>query len=53
MLIKESENNMPKQKDNEIELRVAEAQTRDVGRGIARVDSEIISKMGLCDWRCN
>ncbi|MHB2036536.1 MAG: AAA family ATPase, partial [Nitrososphaerales archaeon] len=37
---------MPKQKDNEIELRVAEAQTRDVGRGIARVDSEIISKMG-------
>ncbi|HVB12990.1 MAG TPA: CDC48 family AAA ATPase [Nitrososphaerales archaeon] len=38
---------MPKQKDNEIELRVAEAQTRDVGRGIARVDSEIISKMGF------
>jgi len=37
---------LPKQKDNEIELRVAEAQTRDVGRGIARVDSEIISKMG-------
>jgi len=37
---------LPKQKDNEIELRVGEAQTRDVGRGIARVDSEIISKMG-------
>jgi len=37
---------MAKPKDNEIELRVAEAQTRDVGRGIARVDSEIISKMG-------
>lgn len=34
------------QKDNEIELRVAESQTRDVGRGIARVDPEIISKMG-------
>jgi transitional endoplasmic reticulum ATPase len=39
---------MPKRKDSNdvVELRVAEAQTRDVGRGIARVDSEIISKMG-------
>ncbi len=37
---------MTNKKDNEIELRVAEAQTRDVGRGIARVDPEIISKMG-------
>lgn len=34
------------QKENQIELRVAEALTRDVGRGIARVDPEIISKMG-------
>ncbi|MGI0091480.1 MAG: AAA family ATPase, partial [Nitrososphaerales archaeon] len=35
------------QKDsNEIELRVAEAQTRDVGRGIARVDPDVLSKMG-------
>src|SRR5487761_752480 len=34
------------QKENQIELRVAEALTRDVGRGIARVDPEIISKTG-------
>jgi transitional endoplasmic reticulum ATPase len=31
---------------NEIQLRVAEAQTRDVGRGIARIDPEILSKLG-------
>jgi len=37
---------MVTKKDNEIEIRVAEAQTRDVGRGIARVDPEVISKMG-------
>jgi len=37
---------MVNKKDNEIEIRVAEAQTRDVGRGIARVDPEVISKMG-------
>ncbi|MDG6906202.1 MAG: CDC48 family AAA ATPase [Nitrososphaerota archaeon] len=33
-------------KDKEVELRVAESLTRDVGRGIARVDPDIISKMG-------
>jgi transitional endoplasmic reticulum ATPase len=33
-------------KSGDIELRVAEAQSRDVGRGIARVDPQIISKMG-------
>ncbi len=38
---------MPKSKDNEIELRVSEALTRDVGRGIARVDPDVIEKM---DW---
>ncbi len=38
---------MVKEENNEkIEIRVAEALTRDVGRGIARVDPEIISKMG-------
>src|SRR5579872_6608032 len=39
--------NSRKPKDNGIELRVAEAQARDVGRGIARVDPQIIAKM---DW---
>lgn len=28
-------------------LRVAEAQSRDVGRGIARIDPEVISELGL------
>ena len=37
---------MTKRNESEIELRVAEAQTKDVGRGIARVDTEIISNMG-------
>jgi transitional endoplasmic reticulum ATPase len=46
---KSNENNNPtkKSKDNGIELRVAESQARDVGRGIARIDPEIISRM---DW---
>lgn len=36
------------QKDstNDVEVRIAEALTRDVGRGIARVDPDIVSKMG-------
>jgi len=35
------------QKDkDEVEVRIAEALTRDVGRGIARVDPDIVSKMG-------
>jgi transitional endoplasmic reticulum ATPase len=36
------------QKDskNEVEVRIAEALTRDVGRGIARVDPDIVSRMG-------
>ncbi len=36
------------QKDGkiEVEVRIAEALTRDVGRGIARVDPDIVSKMG-------
>lgn len=37
---------MPKKNETEIELRVAEAQTRDVGRGIARVDPDVISNQG-------
>jgi transitional endoplasmic reticulum ATPase len=37
---------LPNKKENEIELRVAEAQTRDVGRGIARIDSEVMRKLG-------
>ena len=37
---------MPKKNETEIELRVAEAQTRDVGRGIARVDPDVISNKG-------
>jgi transitional endoplasmic reticulum ATPase len=38
---------MAKQKDTkEIEVRTAEALTRDVGRGIARVDPDILSKLG-------
>ncbi|MDG6995864.1 MAG: CDC48 family AAA ATPase [Nitrososphaerota archaeon] len=38
---------MARQKDtNEIELRVTEAHTKDVGRGIARIDPDILSKMG-------
>jgi transitional endoplasmic reticulum ATPase len=31
---------------NSIELRVAESQPRDVGRGIARIDPEVIQEMG-------
>ncbi|HXQ91968.1 MAG TPA: CDC48 family AAA ATPase [Nitrososphaerales archaeon] len=38
---------MAKQKDrDELEVRTAEALTRDVGRGIARVDPDILSKLG-------
>jgi transitional endoplasmic reticulum ATPase len=37
---------MQEKRDSEPELRVAEAQTRDVGRGIARVDPEIITNAG-------
>lgn len=37
---------MPNKSEKEIELRVAEAQTRDVGRGIARVDPDVISSQG-------
>ena len=41
---------MARQKDNknDVELRVAEALTRDVGRGIARIDPEVLSNLG---WR--
>ena len=31
---------------DEVEVRIAEALTRDVGRGIARVDPDIVSRMG-------
>ena len=34
------------EKENEY-LKVAEAKSRDVGRGIARVDGKIAEKMGL------
>lgn len=34
---------MPNKNEKEVELRVAESQTRDVGRGIARVDPDVIS----------
>jgi transitional endoplasmic reticulum ATPase len=46
-LPKDSDNSNRKIKDNGVELRVAEALARDVGRGIARIDPQIISKM---DW---
>ena len=41
---------MARQRDskNEVELRVAEALTRDVGRGIARIDPDVLSNLG---WR--
>ena len=32
-----------------IQLKVAEAQPRDVGRGIARVDPEVMGKLGMSD----
>jgi len=35
-----------KESKNEVEVRIAEALTRDVGRGYARVDPEIVSNMG-------
>jgi transitional endoplasmic reticulum ATPase len=41
-----SDRKSPKKADGEIELRVAEALARDVGRGIARVDPEAIHKQG-------
>ena len=31
----------------ELQLRVAEAKQRDVGRGIARIDREAMSKLGV------
>ncbi len=34
-------------KENEIKMKVAEARSRDVGRGIARIDPEIVEKLGL------
>ena len=37
---------MTERKESEIELRVSESQTKDVGRGIARVDPDVISIMG-------
>lgn len=40
-----NKNNTNSKKDD-VELRVAEAQSRDVGRGIARVDPQVISQMG-------
>ncbi|MCL5067301.1 MAG: CDC48 family AAA ATPase, partial [Thaumarchaeota archaeon] len=37
---------MTRQRDeNQIELRVAESHTKDVGRGIARIDPDVLSKM--------
>lgn len=33
-------------KKSDVELKVAEAQSRDVGRGIARIDQHVISSMG-------
>ena len=38
---------MAKAKKNEIVLRVSEAYYRDVGRGIARIDPEVMEKMSL------
>ena len=35
-----------KENTEEIELRVSEAHTKDVGRGIARIDPDVLSKMG-------
>ncbi len=34
-------------KENEIQLRVAEARTRDVGRGIVRIDRQSMRKLGV------
>jgi transitional endoplasmic reticulum ATPase len=39
-------NNDLKTKKSDIELRVAEAQARDVGRGLARIDPQIVQEMG-------
>jgi transitional endoplasmic reticulum ATPase len=36
--------------DTVIQLKVAEANPRDVGRGIARVDPEMIAKLGIDDF---
>ena len=33
--------------DNEIQVRVAEAKQRDVGRSIVRVDNDIMSKLNV------
>jgi len=33
--------------DTTIQLKVAEANTRDVGRGIARIDPEVMAKLGI------
>jgi transitional endoplasmic reticulum ATPase len=46
-LPKQNDTSNKRKEDGSVELRVAEAQARDVGRGIARVDPQIISKM---DW---
>lgn len=34
---------------NSIQLKVAEAGSRDVGRGIARIDPEVMEKLGIAD----
>jgi transitional endoplasmic reticulum ATPase len=39
-------NSNPKPMKNDVELRVAEAQARDVGRGIARIDPRVVEEMG-------
>jgi transitional endoplasmic reticulum ATPase len=36
-------------KDTAIQLKVAEANPRDVGRGIARVDPDVMEKLGISD----
>ena len=36
---------------SQVSLRVAEAQSRDVGRGIARIDPTVSSGMGLSAGR--
>mgnify|MGYP001565395189 FL=1 len=34
---------------NSIQLKVAEAGSRDVGRGIARIDPAVMEKLGIAD----
>ena len=38
--------------ENEISLKVLEAYTRDVGRGVARIDYDSMDTFKCINWRC-